>query len=201
MSDQAAERRAIRLVLRERRADLNEGDQGAASMAVMARLSRIPVLRSAGVVSGYRAVRGEVDIDASLILLAEATSIVTVPRVVGDHLEFLPWHPDLGAARGSFGIQEPIDGDPVPMLRHDVVLAPLVAFDDHGRRLGQGGGYYDRALGAIAPESRPVVIGIAHSFQQVDHVPSESWDIPLDAVVTEDEVLEFRPGALDPPII
>ncbi len=169
-------------------------------MAVMARLARIPVLRAAGVVSGYRAVRGEIDIDASLILLAEAGSIVTVPRVVGEHLEFLPWHPKLDATLGSFGIEEPVGGDPVTMLRHDVVLAPLVAFDDHGRRLGQGGGYYDRALGAVAPEFRPVVIGIAHSFQQVDRVPTESWDIPLDAVVTEDEIVEFRAGALDPPI-
>jgi len=200
MSDQATERRAIRLVLRERRAGLDEDDQAAASMAVMARLARVPVLRSAGIVSGYRAVRGEIDIDASLILLAESGSIVTVPRVVGDHLEFLPWDPESDATRGSFGIEEPIDGDPVPLFRHDVVLAPLVAFDHHGRRLGQGGGYYDRALGAIAPKHRPVVIGIAHSFQQVDSVPTEAWDVPLDAIVTEDDVLEFRPGALDPPI-
>ncbi len=200
MSDQAAERRAIRLVLREQRAGLGDDDQAAASIAVMARLARLPVLRSAGVVAGYRGVRGEVDIDTSLILQAQARSVVTVPRVVGDHLEFLPWEPERETARGSFGIQEPVDGEPVPLFRHDVVLAPLVAFDDHGRRLGQGGGYYDRALGAIAREHRPVVIGIAHSFQQVALVPTESWDVPLDAVVTEDDVFEFRPGALDPSI-
>lgn len=200
MSDQAAERRAIRRTLRERRSGLDAGDQGAASIAVMARLACVPVLRSAGVVSGYRSIRGEIDIDASLSLLREAGSVVTVPRVVGDHLEFLPWHPKLEAVPGPFGIEEPVDGEPMPMLRHDVVLAPLVAFDSHGHRLGQGGGYYDRALGVIAPEKRPVVIGIAHSFQQVDRVPSEAWDVPLDAVITDEEILEFRPGALDAPI-
>ena len=200
MGDQATERQVRRQVLRARRAGLDESDQGAASVAVTARLARIPVLRSAKVVSGYRGVRGEIDIDESLILLEEAGVLVTVPRVVGEHLEFLPWGPEMATVRGSFGIREPLDGNPVPMSRHDVVLAPLVAFDEHGSRLGQGGGYYDRTLGAIAPEFRPIMIGIAHSFQQVDHVPAESWDVPLDAIVTEDEVVEFRPGALDPPI-
>jgi 5-formyltetrahydrofolate cyclo-ligase len=200
MGDQATERQVMRQVLRARRAGLDESDQGAASVAVLARLARIPVLRSADVVAGYRAVRGEVDIDASLILLEEAGVLVTVPRVVGEHLEFLPWCPEKETVRGSFGIWEPLDGVPVPMLRHDVVLAPLVAFDEHGHRLGQGGGYYDRTLGPITPEFRPIMIGIAHSFQQLEHVPSEAWDVPLDAIVTEDEVREFRPGVLDPPI-
>lgn len=170
-------------------------------MAVMTRLARIPVLRSATIVAGYRAVRGEINIDAPLILLAEAGSIVTVPRVHGEYLEFLPWNPDHEAARGSFGIEEPIGGDPIPLFRHSVVLAPLVAFDSLGHRLGQGGGYYDRALGAIAAENRPVVIGVAHSFQEIDKVPTESWDVPLDAVVTEDAIVEFRPGTLDPSIL
>jgi 5-formyltetrahydrofolate cyclo-ligase len=200
MSDQAAERRAIRLALRERRSRLQAGDQREASIAVMAHLAGVSVLRSASIVSGYRSIRGEIDIDASMSVLREAGSVVTVPRVVGDHLEFLPWHAKLEAVPGPFGIEEPVDGEPVPLLRHDVVLAPLVAFDSHGHRLGQGGGYYDRALGVIAPKKRPIIIGIAHSFQQVERVPSEAWDVPLDAVITDEEILEFRPGALDAPI-
>ncbi len=200
MTDLTSQRRDLRLALRERRATLPDDEQGAASMAVMARLARLPILREASIVSGYRAVRGEIDIDAALILMVESGVTVTVPRVIGDHLEFLPWQPDLDAASGSFGIQEPIGGVPVPLHRHDVVLAPLVAFDSQGHRLGQGGGYYDRALGATGAD-RPVVIGVAHSFQQVDLVPIEPWDIPLDAAVTEDGLVEFRPGALDPPSV
>ncbi len=198
MTQPASQRRAMRLDLRERRAALSGADQGAASMAVMARLARMPLLREAAIISGYRAVRGEIDIDAALILLCESGRTITVPRVVGDHLEFVTWDPEGDATTGSFGIQEPAAGDPVPLHRHDVVLAPLVAFDERGNRLGQGGGFYDRAL-AGAGSQRPIVIGVAHSFQQVGLVPAEAWDIPLDAVVTEDCVLEFRPGALDPP--
>ena len=96
---------------------------------------------------------------------------------------------------GSFGIDEPINGAPLPLSQHDVVLVPLVAFDETGQRLGQGGGFYDRAI-AAAGASRPLLIGVAHAFQQVRSVPVEAWDMPLDAVVTEERVHEFRVGCL-----
>lgn len=187
----------MRLVLRERRAALDEDEQAAASMAIMARLARLPVLRDAPLVAGYRAVRGEIDIDAALALLAERGTVVTVPRVVGEHLEFIPWSPEAETIAGSFGIAEPLGGEPVPFRRHTAVLTPLVAFDRQGQRLGQGGGFYDRAM-AMAGEERPVMIGVAHAFQQVERIPAEPWDQPLDAVVTEDEIVEFRPGSIDP---
>ncbi|MEM7140646.1 MAG: 5-formyltetrahydrofolate cyclo-ligase [Actinomycetota bacterium] len=196
MSDAAEQRRAMRLVMRTRRAELDEDDQAAASMAVMARLARVPVLREATIVSGYRAVRGELDIDAALILLAERGATVTVPRVSGEHMEFVRWNEGQSSVSGAFGIDEPVGDATIPLRAHEVVLAPLVAFDDHGNRLGQGGGFYDRALAACG-DARPIVIGVAHGFQRVDGVPQEAWDQRLDAVVTEDEVVEFRPGVLD----
>lgn len=187
----------MRRALRERRAGLDATDQAAAAMAVMARLFDLAVVRGAPLVAGYRAIRGEIDLDGLLALLAERGAIVTVPRVDVDQLEFVPWHPGTASASGSFGIAEPVGGDPVPFARHSVVLTPLVAFDRQGQRLGQGGGFYDRAM-AGAGADRPVMIGIAHAFQEVDRVPTEPWDQPLDAVVTDDACIEFRPGALDP---
>lgn len=168
-------------------------------MAVMARLARVPVLRRADTVAGYRAVRGELDIDAALILVAERGATVTVPRVIGEHLEFVVWDTDHVLADGAFGIPEPAHGPLLALRNHDVVLVPLVAFDGAGHRLGQGGGFYDRALAGCG-DRRPTVIGIAHGFQEVDAIPTEAWDIGLDAVITEDEVREFRPGALDPAV-
>jgi 5-formyltetrahydrofolate cyclo-ligase len=195
--DITAARRDLRLTLRRRRAALDEDDQAAATMAVMTRLARIPVLRRARLIAGYRAVRGELDIDAALLLLAERGATVTVPRVNGEHLEFLPYVDDAPTADGAFGIPEPVGGPAFPLCRHDVVLTPVVAFDATGGRLGQGGGFYDRALAACG-DDRPVVIGVAHAFQEVPHVPSQPWDVRIDAVVTEEGVAEFRPGALDP---
>jgi 5-formyltetrahydrofolate cyclo-ligase len=199
VSDITQARRELRLDMRRRRAELDDDDQAAATMAVMARLARVPTLRTATLVAGYRAVRGEVDIDASLILLAERGTAITVPRVNGEHLEFVRWTPEQTTEAGAFGIPEPTGGDVVALERHDVVLTPLVAFDAAGNRLGQGGGFYDRAL-ARCGERRPTVIGVAHAFQQIDHVPVEAWDVAIDAVVTEEGVMEFRPAALDPGI-
>ena len=183
-------RRELRLELRDRRATLDEGDQAAASMAVMARLAAAPVLRDASLVSGYRAVRGELDIDAALLLLRERGATITVPRVVGEDLVFTVWDPTVEGVVGAFGIPEPTPGPAFPLRAHDVVLLPVVAFDGRGNRLGQGGGYYDRALGALG-QQRPLVVGVAHTFQEVESVPTEPWDIRLDAIVTEDDLRDF----------
>ncbi len=168
-------------------------------MAVLTRLARIPVLRDANLVAGYRAVRGELDIDAPLRFLIERGATVTVPRVVGNDLEFAVWTPDESSADGPFGVPEPTLPSTVPLTGHDVVLVPLVAFDGSGHRLGQGGGYYDRAL-ARRRDRHPVIIGIAHAFQEVHAVPTEPWDVALDAVVTDEGVRDFVPRSLDPPI-
>ncbi|MEZ5166903.1 MAG: 5-formyltetrahydrofolate cyclo-ligase [Acidimicrobiales bacterium] len=154
MTDTGTARRAMRLELRFQRAGLDDDDQAAASMAVLTRLARLPVLRAARLVAGYRATQGEIDIDAALVLLHDWGATVTVPRVEGDDLAFLPWEPDTQTRPGAFGIPEPVGGRSRSLARHDIVLAPLVAFDDTGRRLGQGGGFYDRALAACA-DSRP----------------------------------------------
>ena len=195
MSDHAEQRRAMRVELRERRAGLSPKEQADVAVAVRTRLARIVALERAQVVGGYRAIRGEVDLDAALTRLHDGGAMVTVPRVSGDRLDFMPWSPTSETIAGSFGIYEPINGEPLPLSQHDVVLVPLVAFDETGQRLGQGGGFYDRAI-AAAGASRPLLIGVAHAFQQVRSVPVEAWDMPLDAVVTEERVHEFRLGCL-----
>lgn len=195
MSDHAERRRAMRRELRQRRAALSPEEQAAVSAAVESQLAKIAALSRSSVVGGYRAIRGEVDIDAALSRLHDDGAMVTVPRVSGDHMDFLPWTSGSETITGSFGIDEPINGEPVQFSRHDVVLVPLVAFDETGQRLGQGGGFYDRVI-AAAGAARPLLIGVAHAFQQVRSVPVEAWDMPLDAVVTEERVHEFRAGCL-----
>ncbi len=195
MTDHAERRLAIRRELRERRARLSPTEQANVSEIVQTRLAGIAAVERAQVVGGYRAIRGEVDLDAALTHLHGGRTMVTVPRVNGDRMDFLPWTPVSETVARSFGIEEPISGDPVPFSQHDVILVPLVAFDATGQRLGQGGGFYDRAI-AEAVAARPLLIGVAHAFQQVDSVPVEAWDMPLDAVVTDERVHEFRAGSL-----
>lgn len=195
MSDVARHRQQLREELRARRRALTRSEVERASAAVASLLDSVPLLATARIVAGYRAVRGEIDLDPALADLATRGVTVTVPRVAGRDLEFVPWRPEDPTAPGAFDIPEPQGGDPIPLADHDVVLAPLVAFDEAGHRLGQGSGYYDRAMaGAKGP--RPMLIGVAHRFQRVEHLPVEPWDVPLDAVVTDGETIEFRPGAL-----
>ena len=114
----------------------------------------------------------------------------------------MAWHAGQRFAAGSFGIPEPVGGAVVALADHDAVLVPLTAFDGHCRRLGQGGGFYDRALasrlsgaGPGSGQLRPAAIGVAYSFQQVARVPQDRWDVPLDAVATDAGVL-IAPGGL-----
>lgn len=193
----AAEKQSIRQRMRAQRSAMEPARQASASAAVSAALDRLELLQSAGTIAGYRSVRGEINIDKVMARLIERGAAVTVPRVVGDDLEFVRWQPDATDRQGHFGIPEPVDGQVLDLARHDVVLAPLVAFDEHGQRLGQGKGFYDRCLAPLGHE-RPVIVGIAYAFQQVEQVPTQGWDVGLDAVVTDSRVVEFLPGALSP---
>ena len=72
----------------------------------------------------------------------------------------------------------------------DVIVVPLVAFDNKGNRMGMGGGYYDRMLKKVRKDC--LVIGVAYEFQQVDELLVEEWDMPMDIVITEKNCYEFR---------
>lgn len=82
-----------------------------------------------------------------------------------------------------FGLLEP--NAEVPMVNPTLVLTPLLAFDRSGNRLGYGKGHYDRALTRLREEGRVFVCGLAFFGQEVDAVPSEAHDVPLDWVMTE----------------
>jgi len=95
-----------------------------------------------------------------------------------------------------YAINEPA-WDPeqqMPAADLDMILLPLVGFDAHGGRLGMGGGYYDRALAELQAEAAaPLLIGLAHACQQVDRLQLQPWDVPLDAVITDEGRFVFRP--------
>ena len=187
----------LRAEMRSRRAQLRPAEVAAAGAAVAQRLESLPVVAEARRVGAYRAVRGEIPLDG--LLEGERREVFTLPRVVGDDLEFVAWRAGQSFAPGSFGILEPVDGEVVALADHDVVLVPLTAFDGRCHRLGQGGGFYDRALASLpsgVAGARPAAIGIAHSFQQVASVPQDRWDVPLDAVVTDAGIVIADNGLL-----
>ena len=142
---------------------------------------------------------GEIETRPLISQLLDAGKSVYLPVLHPDktnQLLFLSYqHSDL-LKPNRFGILEP-DMQSQSLINNkdlDLVLMPLVAFDQKGHRLGMGGGYYDRsfAFSQTEPVQKPRLAGIAYSFQQVDHLEPESWDLPLAKVFTEHGVVNSR---------
>lgn len=97
----------------------------------------------------------------------------------------------------KFNIKEPIvaNKELLTAQQLDVIFLPLVAFDSNGNRMGMGGGFYDRALKIRQSRPswrKPFLVGLAHSCQQTKSIQAEHWDIPLDAIATENGVIYFK---------
>ena len=134
------------------------------------------------VVASYVPIGSEADPSALAAAARAAGAILALPHAESraGELRFLRWSEDDPLVPGLFGLRQPSDtaDDCVP----DIVLTPLVAFDDALNRLGQGAGHYDRAFARYPDAWR---LGIAWSAQQLLMIDSDPWDVPLHAVVTE----------------
>ena len=183
MAPSSPQRRELRRQLRKARLDFASGPRREAERAICQHLLELPEVHAARRITAYAAAKGEVDLSSALSALTERGNHLSLPRVRGDEMEFVDWRAGQARTPGPFGIREPSGEEVHPFSEHDVALVPLVAFDRHGNRLGQGGGFYDRAIAAAQP--RPFLIGIAYQLQEVPVVPTAPWDMPLDAVVTE----------------
>ncbi len=97
-----------------------------------------------------------------------------------------------------YGIHEPQDLRPLRARQLDLLLVPLVGFDDAGYRLGMGGGYYDATLAYLGRRrhwKKPFLVGIGYECQRVAQLPRDPWDRPLDAVLTEKRYRRFSLAA------
>lgn len=174
----------IREIARRRRAALRT-EEFAAALGAHAGLLKIP---AGAIVAAYHAHRDEADPALLLQALAKAGVPIAFPRVTAKDAA-LEFHRILDGEMlrpGAFGIHEPLAHWPV--ATPDLLLVPLLAFDDAGYRLGYGGGYYDRTLSAL-PGAR--AIGIAYAGQRVDILPRDAHDCRLHAVLTENGLTEF----------
>lgn len=183
------EKAALRRLLRFRRKEFAAA-AGPATLALHAiAMSRIALERIGrpSAIAAYLSNGREVD-PMPMLELAWASGIATaLPHIParGAAMRFLVWNPGDPLRAGPYGVPQPLATASAVMP--DVILTPLVAFDRSGRRLGQGGGFYDRAF-ADFPAARR--IGLAWSVQQIAQVPVASWDQPLHAVLTEREWID-----------
>ncbi|WP_245777234.1 5-formyltetrahydrofolate cyclo-ligase [Brevundimonas viscosa] len=172
------DKRELRAAMRAHRKELAGQSPEAAARAA----AHVGDLPAGGIVAVYRAIGSELDADAVCMALERDGRELCLPVVVeldapmifrrwrfGDPLEL-----DLAGVPAPLPLAEPVTPD--------LILTPLLAFDDAGGRLGQGGGYYDRTFAALPAARR---IGLAYAGQQVDRLPLEGHDIRLHGVLTE----------------
>jgi 5-formyltetrahydrofolate cyclo-ligase len=192
-------RRALRRAMRARREALSPPLRLAAADGLARQLRMLDAYATARRVAGYWAVRGELPLHA---LLAPAPRFdYCLPLLSEDmRLRFAPWRFGEPLHANRHGIPEP-EVSPADTLAPDaldVVLVPLLAFDRHGHRLGSGAGYYDRSFAFLATQARParpLLVGVGYGFQQVERLPAQPWDVPLDYVATDAELIRCAPPA------
>ena len=142
--------------------------------------------------AGYVASDGELDPAEIIDRLLDRRRTVALPVVLRSRaLCFYRYTPQTRMVQNRFDILEPdtTAGTYIPTTALDVVLVPLVAYDERGHRLGRGGGFYDATFARLS--RRPLLVGLAHALQRVARLDAGDWDVPLDAVVTENGVEPF----------
>jgi 5-formyltetrahydrofolate cyclo-ligase len=107
--------------------------------------------------------------------------------VNGVNLEILPYE-ETKLELGSFQIEEPTGDAVTDPAEIEVIVVPAVAFDRKGNRLGRGKGFYDRLLST----TRATTIGVGYDFQVFDELPVEEHDIPMDMVITQNNVITIK---------
>lgn len=186
-------RPALRRQLRQARRTLSPQQQKRAARDLYRQLAQHPLFRRCRHIALYLPNDGEID-PRPLLREAQrrgkATYLPVLKRWPRTKMSFQRVYPGEPLSRNRFRIAEPQD---LPARQRkvwtlDLVLLPLVGFDEQGGRLGMGGGFYDRSL-AYRPLRKnwhkPTLLGVAHECQKVDRLALASWDIRLQGVVTD----------------
>jgi 5-formyltetrahydrofolate cyclo-ligase len=182
--------------IRAKRRELDPTWRRTAAIAASRQLFSLNCFRSAQRVALYLAADGELDPFPVLQRACDMGKHCYLPvlhPVRRQSLWFARWQPGEALRPNRYGIAEP-EWKPQTLVKPwalDLVLMPLVAFDEQGNRMGMGGGYYDRSF-AWRFHRRywkgPRLVGYAYELQKLTRIEASEWDVPLDAVVTESTV-------------
>ena len=192
------QRNQLRQKMRQQRRALNEAEREQASLALCENIASSRLFQNSRRIAFYLPSDGEIDL-LPLLHYAWQTDKQCFLPVLGlrnsRRLWFLPYQADTPLIPNRFGIPEPLHANGERRFKPhglDLILLPLVAFDQQGNRLGMGGGYYDRTLSFLLHRRlwlKPHLLGTAYSFQQQTTLPAQSWDVPLHAIATETGIL------------
>lgn len=188
-------RPTLRARLAERRRALGPAERMAAAQGLRRQLEQLPEFLVDQRVGGYWAHRGELPLNLALAGLAGRGQQLYLPVIgAGRSMRFAPWQAGEPVEANRHGIPEPVAAEgAIEAAELELVLVPLLGFDRRGHRLGYGGGYYDRAFAFLRETARPhvpLLVGIGYAFQELDAIEAAEWDVPLDYVATENELID-----------
>jgi 5-formyltetrahydrofolate cyclo-ligase len=189
-------RAEIRQIIRQKRNALSPQQQTNAATLISDKI--IQLVKPNDVVALYLANDGEISPNLTIRRLQQnkVTTLLPVMHSFNKgYLNFQTYSKNTSMVKNSFAILEPqLNAQQTYNLsKINYIFMPLVAFDISGNRLGMGGGFYDRTLSKIDTlETKPKLIGLAHDCQQVDELPNQPWDIPLDFIITPSKMISSK---------
>lgn len=189
------EKSLLRQRLRDLRREIDPNDRRRMDQAICDSLEQWADSTRARSIAAFWPFDGEPDIVPLLKRLAERDIQVALPLIQPQAgrpaMVFREWRRDTDLVNNRYGIPEPIGTADVHVPDLDLILLPLVGWDETGGRLGMGAGFYDRALQPFAQQPKPWRIGIGYHVQRVAALPAEPWDILLHGMMTERGLIDF----------
>ncbi len=186
------DKRQLRKEINKKRKMLDENNVKDASEKIVETLQNLLDLKSSNIVLSYMPYGNEVDIKPLNQWILSQGKVLCLPRVISP-TEMEPRivnNLERGFYKSSFGILEPtVENVLIDKANIDLVLAPGLAFDRTGNRMGHGSGYYDRFL--ISCSKRTLFVGVGYSFQVLDSIPFDSYDVKVHKIVTEEYTIDF----------
>lgn len=179
-------KRELRKEYIEKREGLSQEERERLSYEIVNKILSLPSLEKAKKVLLFCPHKGEPDITPLFSWVFKEGKVLALPKVVGKELKLIRVKEDTSLRPGAFCILEPEDGEEIKPEEIDFSLVPGVLFDKRGYRIGYGKGYYDRLLAKLGG----VKVGVCYQFQVLEKLPRDSWDMPVDLVVTEEKIYQ-----------
>jgi 5-formyltetrahydrofolate cyclo-ligase len=189
-----AERRHLRQRIRAARREMPPAVRASADRAIARHIQKLPEFRSAQRIALFLAFDGEPSMRSVIAAATARGKRVYAPVLTGGKMHFAELGTDGALATNFFGILEPRVGGAIDARQLDLVLTPLVAFDDRGVRVGVGRGYYDRCFRFLLNRRHwrhPKLLGVAYELQRAPHLVRQPWDVLLAGAITETGVRRF----------
>lgn len=182
----------LRRQIRQRLNQLTPQERNEKSRSITRQVVSSQTFQNAAVVMAFMSMPSEVDTRGIILAAWQQEKTVVVPKILSesDRRRIIPVEINSlenGFESDKMGILNPISGVPWPYEDIDMILTPGLGFDRRGNRLGRGGGYYDRFFNETP--LRAAKWAVCFAFQVVDEVPHGPKDVPVDAIVTENEII------------